>query len=150
MPAIFWPGLGNSWEHAFPGIPMNQLSLLFEPGLGERYGSLRECLTTQVYSRGLVKVAGGLDLSPSKLTEKLAGVDSGGAPRGLTVDELEAYITKYGDITPVLYLAAKYCRDPKVVQAEATAALTKLLEQIPALAAAAGLSTSPARARKAS
>lgn len=129
---------------------MNQLSLMFEPGLGERYASLRECLTTQIYSKGLVKVAGQLDLSPSKLTEKLAGIDSGGAPRGMTLDELEKYVSTYGDVTPVLYLAAKYCRDPRAIQAEATAALTKLLEQIPGLAAAAGLSTLPARSRKAS
>ncbi len=128
---------------------MNQLSLMFEPGLGERYASLRDCVTTQVYQKGLVKVAGQLDLSPSKLTEKLAGIDSGGNLRGMTLDELERYLAAYGDVTPVLYLAAKYCRDPRAIQAEATAALTALLERIPGLAAAAGLSTLPARARKA-
>lgn len=122
---------------------------MFEPGLGERYASLRECLTTQVYSRGLVKVAGGLDLSPSKLTEKLAGIDSGGAKRGLTVDELEAYIEKYGDVTPILYLAAKFCRDPKIVQAEAMASLAALADRLPALMAAAGLSAPQARSRRA-
>lgn len=126
---------------------MNQLSLMFEAGLGERYASLRECLTTQIYSRGLVKVAGKMDLSPSKLTEKLAGIDSGGATRGMTLDELEDYITQHNDVTPVLYLAAKFCRDPNVVQAEAMASLTALAERLPALLAAAGLS--PGQKRRA-
>lgn len=125
---------------------MNQLSLAFEPGLGERFAKLRECLATQIYQRGLVRVAGRLDMAPSKLTEKLAGMDAGGKPRGVTLDELEEYIEREKDVTPILYLAAKYCRDPNVVQAEAMASLASIAERLPGLMAAAGLGQKKGRA----
>lgn len=118
---------------------MQQMSLSLDPGLEGRYSTLRECLATQVYQRGLVTVSGRLDMAPSKLTEKLAGIDSAGRPRGITVDELEEYLKTHDDRTPILYLVAKYCRDPKLQQAEAMAALAKLAEQLPALMQAAGL-----------
>lgn len=128
---------------------MQQMSLSFEPGLSARSRSLREHLATQVYQRGLTAVAGKIDLSPSKLTEKLAGADSGGKPRGLTVDELEAYIAATGDTSPVLYLIDKFLRDPTVQQQEALARFATALPALVALAEAAGLSmpTSPRRAR---
>ncbi|MGA0588822.1 hypothetical protein ACO2Q2_17110 [Dyella sp. KRB-257] len=118
------------------------MTLHLEPGLAQRSRSLREHMATRVYARGLVDVAGKMDLSPSKLTEKLAGSDSGGKPRGMTVDELEAYIQRTGDISPVHYLADKYLRDPAVAQQEALAKLASLAEVLPALMAAAGLQTS--------
>lgn len=121
---------------------MQQLTLHLEPGLAQRSRSLREHMATRVYARGLVDVAGKMDLSPSKLTEKLAGSDSGDKPRGMTVDELESYIQRTGDISPVHYLADKYLRDPAVAQQEALAKLASLAEVLPALMAAAGLHTS--------
>ena len=118
---------------------MQQLTLTLEPGLAQRNRSLRDHMATRVYSRGLVEVAGRIDLSPSKLTEKLAGADSGGKPRGMTIDELETYIQRTGDVSPVHYLADKYLRDPAVAQQEALAKLASLAESLPALMAAAGL-----------
>lgn len=118
---------------------MQQLKLTFEPGLAQRSRSLRDHLATRVYSRGLVETAGRLDLSPSKLTEKLAGSDSGGKPRGLTIDELERYIEKTGDLSPIHYLVDKFLRDPEVAQAEATAKILEFIDQFPALVAVAGL-----------
>lgn len=120
---------------------MQQMNLTFEPGLSQRSRCLREHMATRVYARGLVDVAGRMDLSPSKLTEKLAGTDSGGKPRGMTIDELETYIQRTGDISPVHYLADKYLRDPAVTQHEALAKLAALAEVIPSLMAAAGLQT---------
>ena len=120
---------------------MQQMTLHLEPGLAQRSRSLREHMATRVYARGFVDVAGKMDLSPSKLTEKLAGSDSGGKPRGMTIDELETYIQRTGDISPVHYLADKYLRDPAVAQQEALAKLASLAEVIPGLMAAAGLST---------
>lgn len=127
---------------------MQQLSLTFEPGLAARSRYLREHLATRVYARGLVDVAGRMDLSPSKLTEKLAGCDSGGKARGMTVDELETYIQKTGDISPVHYLVDKYLRDPAAAQQEAIAKLAALAESLPALMAAAGLGVSTPTARR--
>src|SRR3546814_20818806 len=73
------------------------------------------------------------------LTEKLAGSDSGGKPRGLTIDELEAYLQRTGDLSPVHYLVEKYLNDPEIAQAEAAAKLQATLDSLPALLAAAGL-----------
>ena len=118
---------------------MKQLSLTFEPGIGSRNRSLRDHMATQVYSRGLVDVAGKMDIAPSKLTEKLAGADSGGKPRGLTICELERYIAQTGDVSPIHYLVDKYLQDPAVAQHEATVRLMALMEQIAPLAIAAGV-----------
>jgi len=125
---------------------MKQLSLTFEPGIGSRNRSLRDHMTTVVYSKGLVDIAGKIDIAPSKLTEKLAGSDSGGKPRGMTIDELERYIEKTKDVSPIHYLVDKYLQDPLVAQQEAAARLLALMEQIGPLAAAAGIV--PGRARR--
>ena len=117
----------------------SQLTIAYEPGLAERHLSLRDCMVAQVYQRGHGKVAALLDMAPSKLTEKLAGVDSGGKPRGMTLDEFERYLAKTGDLTPVYYLLDRFARDPDVAQQEALARLAQLADALPALLAAAGL-----------
>lgn len=118
-----------------------QLSLSFEPGLSDCHRSLREFLATRIYQRGVVGVAGKLDVSPSHLTEKLAGASSDGKPRCVTVDELETYIEKYQDLSPLHYLLDKFARDPKLAQAEALAKVAKTLDELPALLAKAGFKT---------
>jgi hypothetical protein len=127
---------------------MQQMSLTFEPGLAQRSRCLRDHMTSGVYNRGLVFVAGQMDLSPSRLTEKLAGVDSAGKSRGMTIDELETYIQRTGDMSPVHYLADKYLRDPAVAQQEASAKLTAMLEALPALLAAAGVDASAPKRKR--
>lgn len=126
---------------------MRQMSLTFEPGLSQRSRCLRDHLTGAVHNRGLVYVAGLMDLSPSRLTEKLAGVDSGGKSRGMTLDELESYIQQTGDVSPVHYLIDKYLRDPAVAQQEALAKLAQLADMLPGLMSAAGLGQAPKRGR---
>lgn len=117
----------------------SQMTLSFEPGLAERHLSLRDCMVQQVYQRGHGRVAASLDMAPSKLTEKLAGVDSSGKPRGMSLDEFERYIEKSGDLTPIYYLLDKFARDPGVAQQEALARLATLAESLPALLASAGI-----------
>lgn len=82
----------------------DQLTLNFEPGLAERYGSLRECIATGVYQRGLKRVAIDLDQAPSNLSVQLSDDPS----RRFSVDSLETYIEKTGDKTPVLYLVERF------------------------------------------
>lgn len=125
---------------------MQQMSLSFEAGLAQRYDSLRECLTTQVYQKGHGRIAGQLDLSPSKLTEKLAGLRSDGKASGVTLDELERYLDRTGDLVPLFYLVDKYLRDQKVQQAEALAKATMMLQELAPLLRAAGLIAGKARA----
>lgn len=120
---------------------MRQLSLTFEPGIAARNRTLREHLAAAIYSRGLVRVAGEIDTSPSKLSEKLSGGSSDGKARCMSVDELERYIDRSGDVSPVYYLVDKYLRDPEVAKAEALARVGVLVEQLGPLLEAAGLAT---------
>lgn len=111
-----------------------QLSLSFEPGLSQRHRSLLECIATGIYQRGLGRIAGLVDQAPSHLSAQLSGDG-----RHLSVESLELYIEKTGDLTPIHYLIDRFIRDPKVSQQEALAKVAKTLEELPALLAAAGL-----------
>ena len=91
-----------------------------------------------VYARGLERVAGQIDMAPSKLSEKLSG-GGGDRKRDVGCDDLESYIGKTGDVQPVLYLIDKYLRDPGAAQQEALSKLAQLAEQLPAMLAADGL-----------
>lgn len=122
----------------------SQLSLTFELGLSARHQSLRECMATGVYSRGLGRVAGLIDMAPSKLSEKLSGGND--RKRDIGCDELETYIEKTGDVSPIYYLVDKFLRDPALTQQEAMSRLASLADTLPALMSAAGLSP-PTRKR---
>lgn len=121
---------------------MQQLTLEFEPSLTERYKDLRECMVACVYSRGLSNVADDLAKSPGNLARELAG-DS---DRHFSVENLERYIQKQNDLTPIYYLIARYMGD----QAEAEAATMKRIEGLLAeVASAVGQATSkPSKGRK--
>ncbi len=112
-----------------------QLTLTLEPGATARHRTLKDCIAQGVYQRGVVAVAGKIDASPSHLSEAL----SGGDRRKFDVDDFERYVQTTGDTAPVLYLVAKYLRDPAVAQQEAIAKLASIAEQLPAMLAAAGL-----------
>ena len=119
----------------------SQLTLSLEPGV-TIHPSLKACVAAGIYQRGIVAVAGKIDASPSHLSEALSGNDR----RKFDVDDLEAYIASTGDTTPIMYLVAKFLRDPGVQQQEALQRLVGLADQLPALLVAAGLQK-PARAR---
>lgn len=100
----------------------NQLTLELEPALTERFSTLRECMTACVYQRGLKRVAADLDKAPGNLSRMLAG-DSG---HHFSVECMERYIQTQGDLTPILYLVARYMAD----QAQAEAATLKRVETL--------------------
>ena len=85
----------------------SQMVLDFEPGLAERYASLRDCVATGVYQRGLKRIAIDLDQAPSNLSVQLSDDMS----RHFSVDSLEKYMEKTGDMTPIYYLAEKFMGD---------------------------------------
>jgi len=118
---------------------MRHLSITYQDGLTERSRCLREHLLVQVHQKGVVNVAGKMDLSPSKLSEKLAGCDSGGKPRGMTIDELEAYMRLTGDISPIHFLIERFMTSPEAAHGEAIAEITKLMSALPALLERAGV-----------
>jgi len=98
----------------------DQLTLNFEPGLAERYGSLRECIATGVYQRGLKRVAIDLDQAPSNLSVQLSEDHS----RNFSVDSLEKYIEKTGDTAPIIYLIERFlAKDAQNESAKKVAAM---------------------------
>lgn len=111
-------------------IKPQQIALDFELGLTERYGSLRECVATGVYQRGLKRIAIDLDTAPSNLSVQL----SEDPARHFSVDSLERYIQATGDVTPIHYLAERFLSDKSAKQAAASAELLELFKQLqPAL-----------------
>lgn len=100
----------------------NQLTLDLEPGLTDRFGSLRECMNACIYQHGLKRVAMDLDKAPGNLSRMLAG-DSG---HHFSIELMERYIQTQGDLTPVYYLIARYLGD----QAQAEAATMKRVETL--------------------
>lgn len=112
-----------------------QLTLSFEPGLSDRYGSLRECVATGVYQRGLKRVAIDLDQAPSNLSVQL----SDDPARHFSVDNLERYIERTKDLTPVYYLVEKFIKPRDGRQEAALAQLPALAEQLQAMLKQAGM-----------
>jgi hypothetical protein len=113
----------------------SQFTLDFEPGLVERYGSLRECIAAGVYQRGLGSVAIDLDEAPGNLSVKLSANDV----RHFHVENLERYLEKTGDLTPIYYLAEKFLSDSGAKQKAASAELLRKMAEISELMKRAGV-----------
>jgi hypothetical protein len=109
---------------------MKSLQITFEDGL-TRNRTLREHIASRVYAgAGVTAVAGKLDMAPSKLSEKLAGCDSSGKPRGLSLDDLEKYIAETRDVSPIHYLIERFLISPEAATAEALAELQSHLTML--------------------
>lgn len=111
-----------------------QHTLNFEPGLAERWRTLKACVRERVYAhiKPLKSIAAEMDLSESDLSRKLA--DNPDDPRNFSCDDLEAYLAKTGDSTPIFYLIEKYAVNPEARKAYAAAELARALPQLLALA----------------
>ncbi|HJV73137.1 MAG TPA: hypothetical protein VJ654_02860 [Noviherbaspirillum sp.] len=117
----------------------NQMTLDFEAGLVERFPSLLDCIRNGAYTNRnpLKTIAADMDISQSDLSRKLAGNPDD--PRRFSVDDLERYIDKTGDVTPIYYLVEKYLQDEECRQRRALSELTKQLPDILALFKAASV-----------
>ena len=111
------------------------MTLDFEPGLSERYGSLRDCVATGVYQRGLKRVAMDLDMAPSNLSVQLSENDA----RHFSVENLERYLEKTGDMTPIYYLAERFLSDKGAKKDAALAEALTALKALQPLLSRAGL-----------
>jgi hypothetical protein len=120
---------------ARPAPTEKQLTLCFEPGLVERYASLRECIATGIYQRGLTNVAPTLEKAPGNLSVEL----SEDPTRKFGVDSLERYIEKFDDLTPIYYLVEKFLHKHEAEHDAALAQIQPLLEQLGPLLKRAGL-----------
>jgi len=112
-----------------------QLTLQFDQTLTQRFRCVRDVVAQGVYKRGLKATAGDLDMAPGNLSVALAD-DS---QRKFGVDELERYIERTGDKTPILYLVARYLGDEAAARHNALEEAAQLLQQLPQLLAAAGI-----------
>ncbi|MGZ3235763.1 MAG: hypothetical protein ACXU8A_00135 [Burkholderiaceae bacterium] len=103
-----------------------QMTLDFEGGLCDRFQSLRECIATGVYRRGIGSVAIDLDQAPGNLSVQLSGDQT----RHFSVDSLERYIEKSKDLTPIYYLIEKFVESGDADHAANTAEVMALLQAI--------------------
>lgn len=85
-----------------------QLTLNFNAGMADSYGTCREYVAARVHQQGRPQkaIAADMDYSPSDLSRKLA--QNPDDSRRFTLDDLETYIRVTGDTQPVLYLVEKY------------------------------------------
>jgi hypothetical protein len=107
--------------------PEEQFTLNFEPGLSERHPTLRDCIASSVYRYGLTSAAIDLDKAPGNLSVELSADPS----RKFGVDDLERYLAKSQDFTPIYYLIDKFLRD-KGEQANTAELLAMLKQMAPA------------------
>ena len=114
-----------------------QLTLNLEPGLTQRFRCVRDAVAQGVYQRGLKRIAAELDMAPGNLSVALADESQ----RKFGTDEMELYVQKTGDLTPIYFLVEKYLSDKTATQDQAMAALSDLMKTLPAMFAAAGLKT---------
>lgn len=119
-----------------------QLTLPLDPGLLV-HRSVRDVVAQGVYKRGLKTMAADLDETPGNLSVQL----SDDTLRKFSVDQLERYIQVTGDKTPIYYLIARYLGDEAAARDQALGQVADLLQALPGMLSAAGLSTSPARRR---
>jgi hypothetical protein len=115
----------------------SQLTLSFEQGISQRHQTLRECLATSIYQRGLGNVAIDLNKAPGNLSVELSDDNT----RHFSVDSLEKYIEKTGDTSAIHYLIDKYLNDKTQKQNAAMAQLAPILQQLAPLLRQAGLTT---------
>jgi hypothetical protein len=112
-----------------------QLTLDLDTSLVSAHRSLRDCVASGVYKRGLKTVAMDLDLSPGNLSVAL----SDDPHRKFSVDDLERYIQTTGDKSPIAYLLGKYMGDEASARDQALGQVAQLLAELPAMLNAAGL-----------
>ena len=104
-----------------------QLTLEFEAGLAERHKTLAECMTSCIYRRGLSNVADDLSKSPGNLSRELSPEDE---TRHFSIDSLERYMEKTGDLTPIYYLVERFLGDQADVAGAALAAMQDRLSDM--------------------
>lgn len=114
-----------------------QLTLSFEQGLADKFPSLRECIASGIYQRGLGNTAIDLNKAPGNLSVEL----SESTERHFSVESLERYIDKSKDVTPIYYLIDKFLQEKSVKQEQALAQLGPILAQLAPLMRQAGLTT---------
>lgn len=120
-------------------VAANQLTLELQPGLLQRYTTLRQCVyhTAMNYPRGLKALAADLDLSESELTRRLNPSEND--PRSCDVNLLDRIMTITEDYTPIQWQMAKHLRDKEAKRAAALDQVAAIVPQLVQLLAEAGV-----------
>ena len=105
----------------------------------KQFRSLRQCAASSVYKYGLGNAALDLDVSAGNLSQALAERHPQDHARKLDVNELEVFMEKSKDLTPLFYLINKFLGDPNVARDQARARLEARLDELPELLMQAGL-----------
>jgi hypothetical protein len=115
--------------------PQGQLTLDFEPGLPDRFRTLRDFIAhrIQVQAKPAKTIAGDMDMSPSTLSRKLSPGD--GDTQRFNIDDLESYIHVTGDTAAIEYLAAKYLCSDQSRKIRALARVESLSDELSGLVA---------------
>jgi hypothetical protein len=79
------------------------VTLSIDHGLSRVHNSLRSVCAQGVYQRGLKSVALSIRRDPGNLSRELAANG-----RGFSVDSLETYIEKTGDVASIYYLIERF------------------------------------------
>lgn len=114
-------------------VPDRQLTLSLEPGLLQRYRTLRECVHQIVLSdpRGAKAVAADCDLSQSELSRRLNPAP--GDNRSLDIDLFVEILASTNDYTPLRWLIARFMPDDTHRHAVAVQKLERMLPEIAAV-----------------
>jgi len=114
------------------------LTLELQPGIRQRFVSLRECLHWTVLNdpRGIKSVAADCDLSVSELSRRLHPSDDD--PRSCDVNLMVKVMHSTGDLSPLHWLMAEFLQDEDAKRRSAVDQLSTLMPQIAALLAEAG------------
>lgn len=110
---------------------MSQYTLDFEPGLAERFPTLRSYVAhrSAVVPKPMKSVAADMDMAPSTLSRKLNPGE--GDTQRFNLDDLEAWLTSTGDASSVVeYLAAKFLDTDTTRKQRALLQLEQLQKQI--------------------
>jgi AraC-like DNA-binding protein len=110
----------------------NQMTFSFEPGLPERFATLRAYVAHRAatQTKSMKAIAADMDMSPSTLSRKLNPAE--GDTQRFNVDDLEDYLKSTNDAPAVIeYLASKYMDSPEARKART---LTKVESMLPELA----------------
>lgn len=107
-----------------------QLTLSLEPGLTQRWKTLREVLTHSCLNdaRGLKAIAADCDLSVSELSRRLN--PSPGDPRSLDIDVFVDILASTDDYLPIRWLLARFIPDDSSRHAVAVQKLERLMTEV--------------------
>lgn len=123
------------------------MTLNFEPGIADRFPTLRQYIAhrVMVQKKHAKVIAADMDMSPSTLSRKLNPQD--GDTQRFNCDDLEGYIASTGDVQSVIeYLASKYGDSDEAKRGRMLANAEKLLAELaPVLAALRGADDAPVR-----